>query len=211
MRPIAFEARREAGTFRCVGEAGADTGAGTFRFEPSTEWAAAVQLLGVSCSLRDQVNAAMADVTVAYLRSVVDRGLQSNSMMGLIGLKMSDRAISEAREFDAHLPNIDASSFLSQIASSEWSPDASFFRSEFPQASIDDVIMLGISGVTPGFVTALKGAKIDCITPGNLLALRSVGVSEAFVARIIENGQLGLTVDELVAVKQQGEPTSGGH
>jgi hypothetical protein len=69
----------------------------------------------------------------------------------------------------------------------------------FPSATIEDVTAMGMAGVTPDFVNALRNAGVRGLSASSVTALRTLGVDDAFVKRMVAAGKTGLTVDEVVA------------
>lgn len=173
---VAFDVRRDAGTFTCSGEAGGGVAKGTFRFHPNTDWSAEVQALGLRCSLFDQVRAAMFGLTVPYVRGIVDAGYKSVAFMDLYSLRMRETSLEDVRAF----------------------------RAAFPDASFDEVTLLGWSKASPELVTALRSAGVHDLTAENVIALRSLGVDEAFVSRLVGAGKTDLSVDEVAALNATG-------
>jgi hypothetical protein len=201
---VAFKIGREAGTFACSGEAGGGTAAGTFRFHPDSEWANRVGAMGLRCSLSDQVIAAMADIPIAYVRAIVDAGYKSNSLKGLFGLKMHGISVEQAQTLWHDFPDADSVSIMSLIALRDRMVDLHLLHEAFPEASIDEVVTLGMSGVTPELISALRLAGVHNLTAANVIALRSVGIDHAFADRLSAAGKTNLSVDEVAALKKSG-------
>jgi hypothetical protein len=63
---------------------------------------------------------------------------------------------------------------------------------------------MGMAGVTPAYIAMLRSADVRWLSANNVTALRSAGVDEAFIKRMIAHGKTGRTIDEVVALKNQG-------
>jgi hypothetical protein len=176
MHEVRFGIAREAGMFSCSGFISGGAANGTFRFHPNDAWAEAILSLGLQCSLKDQVVAAMADLPVSYVADVVKAGLWITSLRSLYAFRMKGLTSEEV---------------------------GSLVRA-FPDASIEDVILLAMSGATPQFINALRSAGVHDLTAANAVALRSVGVDQTFVDRAVAAGKIGLSVDELVRLRKTG-------
>lgn len=203
--PVSFVINREAGTFDCNGDAGDGIGKGEFRFRPNAAYATEYWHLGMRLSLRDQVVAGMVDVPLDYVRGLAAIGMTPMSFQSLISLKMMGGSLERVRALRRDFPKADAQAMTSFIMLQKGVPDdTDALHALFPDATIDDVMTMGMAGITPNYVGALQAAGVRGLSAINVTALRSAGVDKAFVERMIARGRTGLTIDEVVALKKSG-------
>jgi hypothetical protein len=202
---LTFAIKRDAGTFECRGDAGDGMGQGTFRFQPDSAYAAEYARLGLKLSLPDQVIAGMANMSLDYTRELASIGIRPMSFQNLISIQMSGVSLDHVRSIHRDFPNaapFDIVSFTMMMR--DRLHDSHSLHVFFPDATLDDVMRMGMAGVTPDYIAMLRSADVRWLSASNVTALRSAGVDEAFIKRMIAHGKTGRTIDEVVALKNQG-------
>lgn len=203
--PIAFVIKRDAGTFDCTGQAGNGIGSGEFRFQPSAQYAAEFATLGMKLTLRDQIVAAMADISPDYARGIARLGLMPMSFESFIGLRMFGGSLEELQALRRDFPSADVQAMTAIVMMMrKHLSDVHPIHELFPSATIDDVTAMGMAGVTPDYVEALRDAGVRGLSAASVTGLKTLGVDEVFVKRMVTAGKTGLTVDEVAALKNSG-------
>jgi hypothetical protein len=173
LHPIGFEVRREAGTFVCQGNAGDGRGDGAFWFRPDLAYANAIAETGLPpLTFRNHVVAGVFNVPSAFVKAIVAIGMPSVTFHHMFGLRMVHITPEDVRAFHA----------------------------AFPSEGLDGMVSLAMIGVTSAYVEALRRASVADLSADNVSALRASGVDRAFIERLAADGQLGLSIDQIVSL-----------
>jgi hypothetical protein len=78
---------------------------------------------------------------------------------------------------------------------------AQLLGSYFPTVRARDILSLKMVGVTPAYVDALHRAGVRDLSIENVSALRAAGIDQAFVENLAANGPQGLSIDDVARRK----------
>ncbi len=174
---VTFALHRDAGTFRFEGSLDRGSGSGDTTFVPDPAYFAALRQHGYAVPTpRDEVTLAVLDVTLAYADALAAAGFSPLSVAQLTELKMANVTPEYARAIRAQIRN----------------------------AGPTDAITLRHFAVSPEYVAALRAAGAPIASAQDVVILKEAGVDPAFVKRLSDRGDRGLTVDRILALKMGG-------
>lgn len=170
-----FALRREAGTFTFTGTFSGGKGGGTVVFDPSAAFAAQMKPLGYDLSTRQQLQAAMLDLTTQYVASIRDAGY----------------------------PNLPFERLISFRALRIDPPYIESMRALFPAAQLDPEALLSLRalGVTRDYVSDLRSNGVSIESPHRAVELRALHVDLAYAKSLAAQGYPHLTAEQLVQLR----------
>ena len=169
--PLGFELRREAGTFVCQGIAENGRGNGTFRFRPDSGYANAMAESGIPpLTLRQHIVAGLFDISSGFVKTIIATGPPDVTFAQLTALSVFNITPEDVRTLYAI----------------------------FPAADFDDIRALAMTGVTAGYVDAMRRANIGDLSVDNVSALRASGIGQGFIEGLAASGRHALSIDEVV-------------
>jgi hypothetical protein len=201
---IDFELKTEAGTFACHGKVANGDGGGKFAFEPDAAYATAYDAVFSSpLTQRQQVQAGMFDVSVAYVTSVAKAGFGSADFDTLLSMKIFRVTPEFLQALHADFPATAPSDVIGTwMMADKEHVDLHALHLDFPTENFDAITALAVAGVSPAYVAALKAAGVQGLTADGVATLRLHGVNQAFVDRLARNGPRGLSIDDVVRLKE---------
>ncbi|HEV2739876.1 MAG TPA: hypothetical protein VGU66_14965 [Candidatus Elarobacter sp.] len=177
--PVAFEIRRDAGTFACTGNAGAGAGSGELTYVPNAAFDEALALRGFGRPTASQsVALAVGGMTLAFLDRLRP-SMPSASVADVVRLVNHGATPRYLAAYDALGYHLDSAAQLQRL--------------------IDH-------GATPGFIDAFRRAGYRDLSPDQAVRLVDAGASAAFVQRLRARGYTNLSVDQVISLRNSGRP-----
>ena len=204
--PVTFRIQREPGAFDCTGSAGEGSGAGQFRYEPSTKFDDALAsrglvrpsfeqslelaISGTTLAFVDQLRASSQHATTADVVRVVQHGVNPKYIADLTALGYRTTSLDELVRLRDH--GVSAG-FIRAIQSAG-----------YRDLSANDLVRLADHGVGEKYIAEMRAAGYKNLGTGDLIALRDHGVSAAFVDRLKAHGYSNLPVRDLIRLRDSG-------
>jgi hypothetical protein len=187
--PVKFEIARDAGRFRCEGEARGGRASGVFTFAPSPAFAEGLRKLDYDAPSDDQMfSMAIMDITLEFARRASEANLRATTR-DLIDMRVHGvdaRYIDETRT--ASIKGLTARDLIDFRIHGVQAP----FLRDLAGAGYDyeprEIVELRIHGVEGEFVGELKRAGYDAIAAREVRELRIHGVSSDYVRDLRRHG-----------------------
>jgi hypothetical protein len=203
--PTHFTIVREAGTFDCVGVAGAGSGSGQFTFSTSPAFAQSLARRGMEAPTTEQsLRLALSDVTLAYIDALPQRPRPTISDI----LRAADHGVSP--EYvrvlaSAGYPDMSLET-LARLRDHGVTSEfiAKLRASGYTHLSAEDLIRLSDHGVRPEFIVALQATGYRDLSPEDLARLVDHGVRAEFVRDLAQRGYHGVSTEDLIRLADHG-------
>jgi hypothetical protein len=202
---VTFTFMREAGTFACRGRISNGKGGGTATFTPSGDYRSKMAALGYDgLTLRNQVTAAMIDLTTAYVASISAAGYPHLLFEELVafralgvdeGYARTMRATFSSQDLDAN--DLIAMRALHVTAGYVTELRAMGFTIDKPR----DAIAMSALHVDAEYARSLAAAGYPHLTARELIQLRAMHIDAAYIQRVKSHGIPNPTVEQLVRLK----------
>lgn len=175
--PVTFRIQREPGSFECTGSAGEGSGAGQFRYEPSTRFDDALASRGLARpSFEQSLELAIAGTTLAF--------------------------VDQLRASSQHATTTEVVRVVQHGVNPKYIADLAALG--YRTASLDDLVRLRDHGVTPDFIRAIQSAGYRDLSANDLVRLTDHGVREKYIAEMRAAGFTKVTADQLVTLRDHG-------
>ena len=175
--PVTFRIQREPGSFDCTGSAGEGSGAGQFRYEPSTRFDDALASRGMGRPTYPQsLELAIAATTLAFVDQL--RGSSQHATVADL-VRVVQHGVTPR--------------YVADLASLG-----------YRGASLDDLVRLRDHGVSADLVRAVQAAGYRDLSPNDLVRLADHGVREKFIGDMRAAGYTKVTADQLVTLSDHG-------
>jgi hypothetical protein len=172
---LTFTLARDAGNIVCDGWAGSGTGSGRFTFTPNAAYAEGMRSRGAgSMTDREQLGAAMLDLSLGYVDGIVKAGFSQVPFHDLLGM----RALGVTPDYIAQMKAAGVA-----FASPRETIEARALR------------------VDPGYVREMSAVGYPNLKVRQLVELRALRIDADYVRKVASHGFRGLTVQKLVEVK----------
>ena len=208
---VAFEMRREAGTFYFVGEVDRDRvgfeGDGDFGFVPNEDYLEEMKALGVT-GINDerQMGLAFQGVGPQYVKDLKKLGYDAPSGKRLWELAIHGASIAYIKEWrDRGYTDLSYKEIVKMRihgVTAEFADEMAKLGYDDP--SSDELIKWRIHGVTPAFVRSMAAAGYDDASEDELIKWRIHGVDPEFVEGLEKMGYGRMSSNELVQWRIHG-------
>jgi beta-lactamase regulating signal transducer with metallopeptidase domain len=209
---VKWTLQQDAGAFLLEGIArpgdrpNAFVGAGTFTFEPSPSFPAALATRGFGRPTRvEQYLLARSDVGFAFIDELSRQGYARPDLTDLVRAADHGVSLSHVREMNQlgyRLGRIDA--LVTQV---DHGVSPAFVRglrdSGLTKLSADDLVRARDHGVDPDYINALKAFGYAPLTLDALVRARDHGIDPDYVRNLRQQGYR-LTLDELIMARDHG-------
>ena len=202
---VAFTWAREAGSFACKGWLSDGKGGGTFIFTPSAEYLTKMRAAGYDLtSSRDQIVAAILDISTAYVAALAGAGYSQLPFQKLVAFRALKIDATYVRAMRAAFGSsgLSADQVIS-LQALRVTPD---FIAEMRAAGVaietaQDAVRMRALKIDAAFVRSMATVGYARLSSDELVRLRALGIDAAYVKRVQAHGFTNLTVDQLVRLK----------
>ena len=206
--PVRFELRREAGDTAFQGTFRRGKGSGAFTFTPRPPLLDEVRALGVEVGSPDPkeqlFGLAMHDVTVAYIRGMIDEGYRV-AVDDYLPLRIFGVTPEYVRAMGAvGFPRLSYDDLLASWIQGVTPDHVRDMRAQGWDLSFDAYLAGRIHGVTPRFAQQMKKLGYGDLSHDDLVAFRIQGVTGEFILEMRDLGYAELSADDLLAARIHG-------
>jgi hypothetical protein len=199
---VHFTITRDAGEFECEGFLNNGEGAGTFHFQPNSNYAREMRSLDFPVDEEKQYTMAVQDVSLEFARKMKAEhltGLDADKLVAFRIHGVDSAFIEDLRTAGLNISDSDklvafrihgvTPQMIAYLHQSGYSPNE------------DTLIAMRIHGATPEWMTELKSRGYDHVDLEKLIAFRIHGVSPEFIEKLQGLGYSHPEPDELVAMR----------
>jgi hypothetical protein len=204
---VTFDVVRDAGTFACEGWVGGGRGAGTLTFAPSATYTAALQARGIApISAREQLAAAMLDVSLAYIDDIARSGyahLPFQKLIAFRALGVSAASIAGLRAtFRDGLSEEQVVSLTALHVTPSYVADLAALG--ITGLNAQGAVQMKALGIDRSYIDELSKAGYPHLDERDLVQLKALGVDDTYIHHLAEHGFHDVSVRDLVRMKAMG-------
>jgi hypothetical protein len=231
---VHFTIVRDAGKIDCEGFLKDGEGAGSFHFQPDSNYPREMSSLGFSVDEEKQFSMAVQDVSLEFARQMKGEHLSNLDADKLVafrifrvdaafidqlraeGLKVSDSDKLVAFRIHGVTPEM-----VRNLHSAGYSPDEDTLiamrihgatpewmnqlkQEGYDHVDLEKLIAFRIHGVSPEFISKVQALGYPHPAPDELIAMRIHNVTPEYISGLHDRGLRNLTIDQLVSMRIQG-------
>lgn len=231
---VQFTIARDAGKIECEGYLKDGEGAGTFHFEPSSDYARQMQSIGFRVDDDEQYSMAVQDVSLEFARQMKGEHLSDLDTDKLIAFrifKVDQKFIADLRAAGLGISDSDklvafrihgvTPEMIRTLRQAGYSPDEDTLiamrihgatpewveelkKRGYDHVDLEELIAFRIHGVSPEFIGKLQGLGYQHPAPEELVAMRIHNVTPEYIAQMRSRGMQHLSIDDLVSMRIHG-------
>ena len=199
---VHFTVTRDAGKIECEGFLNNGEGAGSFHFQPDSNYAREMHALNFSVDEEKQFSMAVLDVSLEFARQIRAEHLTDLDTEKLIAFRIHGVDSAFIEDVRAAGLNISDSDKLVAFRIHGVTPQMIRFLHQAGYSPDEDTLVaMRIHGATPEWMTELKNRGYDHVELEKLIAFRIHGVSPEFIEKLQGLGYSHPEPDELVAMR----------
>jgi predicted metallopeptidase len=200
-KDVQFRLVREAGTFTCNGRLASGKGGGDVSFAPDAAFRDKMRMLGYDISPRQQLTAALIDITTGYVAELKNAGFANIPFETLVPLRAMQVDGAYAASMRSLFPDVTANQLIPLRAMKVSAAYIAEMRSSGVSVKTSQAaISLEAMHVDPAYVKSIAALGYNHLSTDDLVRLRAMHIDAAYIERVRSHG-LNSSIEDLVRLK----------